>query len=136
MSNAEHAAVTWAIERQIRLFAFLNDAHDHDGVADLFTADGRFARPTDPDNVIAGRENIRTFFRDRPQRATLHFMANTVVDIECADRASARSYILLLVGGGAIGGQFHDRLSKEEGRWLFAERCGSVLPSVSVKAAV
>ena len=127
MNEDGDAATAWAIERQIRLFAFRNDAHDHDGVADMFTLDGTFARPTDPDAVIAGRENIRSFFRDRPRRVTLHYMCNTVVDLEGEDRATARSYILLLAGDRMIGGQFYDRLEKERGQWLFAERRGSVL---------
>ena len=126
MSNPSFNPAAWEIEQQIRRFAIRNDEHDHDGLAAMFTADGSFARPTDPENVISGRESIRAFFRDRPKRATLHFMSNTVVEFEGEQDATARSYIILMANGTSVAGEFRDRLRQENGEWLFVKRRGSL----------
>lgn len=118
--------VAWAVEQQIRRFAMLNDAHDHDGIAAMFTPDGSFARPTDPDTPIIGREQIRTFFRDRPRRVTRHVMANTVVETESATRVRAHSYVVLHLSDRMLVGDFHDVLVLQEGEWLFTERRGTL----------
>lgn len=116
----------WAIEQQIRRFAMLNDAHDHDGIAALFTVDGRFSRPTEPDAPVIGRDAIRSFFRDRPKRTTRHVMANTVVTRIAADRATAHSYVVLYLDTQVLVGDFHDAFGLEDGQWLFTERRGSL----------
>ena len=116
----------WAIEQQIRRFAMLNDAHDHDGIAALFTVDGRFSRPTEPDAPVIGRDAIRSFFRDRPKRTTRHVMANTVVTRIGADRAAAHSYVVLYLDTQVLVGDFHDAFGLEDGQWLFTERRGSL----------
>ena len=116
----------WAIEQQIRRFAMLNDAHDHDGIAALFTADGRFARPTEPDAPVISRDAIRIFFRDRAKRTTRHVMANTVVTHTAPDRATAHSYVVLYLDTQVLVGDFHDAFVLQDGQWLFAERRGSL----------
>lgn len=127
MTSPSFNQAAWEIEQQIRRFALRNDGHDHDGLAAMFTVDGSFARPTDPTNIIRGRENIRVFFRDRPKRATLHYITNTVVDLRGDHGAIAESYVLLATGGETISGRFYDRLDRENGEWLFVERRGSIL---------
>lgn len=118
--------IAWAVEMRIRRLAMLNDAHDHDGLAAMFTDDGSFARPTDPDAPIIGREAIRTFFRDRPKRVTRHVMANTVVDIISTHEVCAHSYVLLHMADKTLVGDFFDRLLFQDGLWLFAERRGTL----------
>lgn len=118
--------VAWAVELQIRRFAMLNDAHDADGLAAMFTEDGSFARPSEPDAPVIGRENIRAFFRDRPRRTTRHVMANTIVDIVSDRKVRAHSYVVLYMANKTLIGDFHDRLELHDGIWLFAERRGTL----------
>ncbi len=118
--------IEWAVERQIRRFAMLNDAHDADGLAAMFTADGSFARPSEPDAPVAGREAICAFFRDRPRRVTRHVMANTTVDILSVREVRAHSYVVLYMADKTLIGDFHDRMELHDGVWLFAERRGSL----------
>lgn len=118
--------IEWAVERQIRRFAMLNDAHDHDGLAAMFTDDGSFARPTEPDAPIIGKEAIRTFFRDRPKRVTRHVMANVLVDGVSEGVVRAHSYVVLHMADKTLVGDFFDRLVLQDGQWLFAERRGTL----------
>jgi len=119
-----------AIAAQIYRFAQANDAHDHDALAEMFTQDGTFARPTEPDRPVEGREAIRAFFRDRPARRTRHVMANVVVDFLSETEARARSYVVLYSGERGetvLIGDFDDRLVLESDRvWRFASRRGSL----------
>lgn len=118
--------IEWTVERRIRRFAQLNDAHDHDALAAMFTADGSFARPSDPSVPILGREAIRAFFRDRPQRITRHVMANTLVDIVSDRQVRAHSYVVLYMADKTLIGDFFDHLVLQDGVWLFAERRGTL----------
>jgi hypothetical protein len=101
----------------------------------MFTLDGSFTRPTDPENPLEGRERIRLFFGDRAKRQTRHIMSNTVVDVVSDDEAHARSYVLLSSGDNGeqrLVGQFTDVLRREGDRWLFhsvAENAGLHLKS-------
>ena len=127
----------WEIETLICRFALLNDAGDADALAALFTLDGSFARPSEPERPARGREAIAAHFRDRPKRLTRHLVSNIVVDIEGPTAAKAQSYLVLYtapIGSTTpaiadpiqlIGG-FNDRLVREEGEWRFAERRGSL----------
>jgi len=129
MTHQERQTIEIACERLIRQFALLNDAHDHAALAALFTEDGSFARPTNRDQPIEGRQAIHAFFRDRPARTTRHLMSNIVVDVTSATQAIAHSYVLLFTGEGGekmLIGDFHDVLRKEEGCWKFAQRSGSL----------
>jgi ketosteroid isomerase-like protein len=132
LPDAERAEMERACERLIREFAFHNDAGDYERLAACFTEDGSFARPTDPANPVRGRDAIRAFFRDRPPRVSRHLFVNTVVDVTGADQARARSYVLLYTGTDVLAdpvqlvGDFHDRMRRVDGRWLFEERRGSV----------
>jgi hypothetical protein len=118
--------IEWAVEKQIRRFAMLNDAHDHDGLAAMFTDDGSFARPSDPDTPVIGKEELRAFFRDRPQRTTRHVMANILVEILSETEVRAHSYVLLYMPDKVMVGDFFDRLVLQDGSWLFAERRGTL----------
>lgn len=129
MDDDRHGKIEAACEKLIRQFAWMNDAHQHDTLADMFTLDGSFARPTDPENPIVGRERIRSFFGDRAKRQTRHIMSNTVVDVVSDDEAHARSYILLYSGDNGeqrLVGEFADVLRREGDRWLFHSRRGTL----------
>lgn len=130
MTDNSNRDIESACERLIRQFAFLNDAHDHDALAAMFVSGGSFARPSDPDNPVIGREEIRAFFRDRPKRRTRHVISNTVVEVESQNLARARSYVVLYSGGrgeNVLVGDFHDVFRREEtGEWRFQSRRGSL----------
>lgn len=121
-------------ERLIKLFAVLNDQADYQRMVEMFTPDGCFARPSQPDDLICGREAILDAFRKRPVRVSRHFVTNTLVEVEDENTASAQSYILLFTGEAGevksdppyLIGTFRDRLVRLDGEWRFKERRGSV----------
>lgn len=116
--------------RAIYRFAMFNDAHDHNGLANMFTEDGSFARPSAPAQPITGREMLRAFFRDRPKQRTRHFMCNPLIEILSKEVVDARSYVLLVTGEQGdkiLAGNFDDRLHRTaDGAWLFHRRRGSL----------
>jgi hypothetical protein len=139
MTEAERRAIEADCERLIKLYVNLNDAQDWTGVAALYTADARFARPSRPDEFVVGREAILASFLARPARAQRHVIANTVVDVDDADHARAFSVIVLYMGEAAEPGElpamdpkspligtFTDRLVRTEDGWRFSERVGGL----------
>jgi ketosteroid isomerase-like protein len=127
-----------AIAELITRYAALNDAGDWDGVAALYTDDGRMSRPTAPEDFIAGRAAILAAFRSRPLRATRHIVANVLVTLESETEARATSQILLFTGTSAgeglpvrsatppLVGSYRDRLTRTNDGWRFLERRGSL----------
>jgi len=139
MTEAERRAIEVDCERLIRLYVNLNDAQDWAGVAALYTADARFARPSRPGEFVVGREAILESFLARPARAQRHVIANTVVDVDDADHARAFSVIVLYMGEAAEPGElpamdpnspligtFTDRLVRTDDGWRFSERVGGL----------
>jgi ketosteroid isomerase-like protein len=126
-----------AITELITRYAALNDAGDWDGVAALYTDDGRMSRPSAPDEFIAGRAAILAAFRSRPVRAARHIIANVLVTLDSETEARASSQILLFTGVSAgdglpvqsaapLVGTYRDRLTKTPHGWRFVERRGSL----------
>ena len=126
-----------AIAELITRYAALNDAGDWDGVAALYTDDGRMSRPSAPDDFIAGRAAILAAFRARPLRAARHIIANVVVTLNSDTEARATSQILLFTGVSAgdglpvqsampLVGTYRDRLMRTPHGWRFLERRGSL----------
>jgi ketosteroid isomerase-like protein len=138
MTEDERRAIEADCERLIKHYINLNDAKDWPGIADLYTENARFARPSQPDVFIEGREALLASFYARPDRAQRHVIANVVVDVEDADHARAFSIIVLYQGDvGATGdlpemsgpplvGTFTDKLVRTADGWRFAERVGAL----------
>jgi hypothetical protein len=138
MDDTNAWAAKAAISELITRYAALNDAGDWDGVAALYTDDGRMSRPTAPEDFIAGRVAILAAFRSRPLRATRHIVANVLVALESETAARATSQILLFTGASAgeglpvqsatppLVGSYRDRLTRTDHGWRFAERRGSL----------
>jgi hypothetical protein len=137
MSPAERRAIEADIERLIKLYVNLNDAQDWKAVAELYTVDARFARPSKPGEFVEGRAAILVSFLARPPRAQRHVIANIVVDVEGPASARAFSVIVLYQGDPAPAGElpamsadspligtFTDRLALTDDGWRFAERIG------------
>lgn len=119
-----------AVEAVIRRFALLNDAGRWEELADLFTDDAVFARPSAPDRPLVGRPQILDAFRARPARLARHLVCNTVVTMTGPGAAEAFSYSVLVGveagGGGTLSvGHFDDRLVRRNGLWKFASRQGA-----------
>ena len=138
MDDTNAWAAKAAIAELITRYAALNDAGDWDGVAALYTDEGRMSRPTAPDDFIAGRAAILAAFRARPLRATRHVVANVLVALEGETDARATSQILLFTGTSAseglpvqsaappLVGSYRDRLTRTDRGWRFVERRGSL----------
>jgi ketosteroid isomerase-like protein len=138
MDETNAWAAKAAIAELITRYAALNDAGDWDGVAALYTDDGRMSRPSAPDHFIAGRAAILAAFQSRPLRAARHIVANVLVTLESETAARATSQILLFTAVSAgeglpvqsttppLVGTYRDRLMKTGHGWRFAERRGSL----------
>jgi ketosteroid isomerase-like protein len=137
LTSIERAAIGWECERLIHLYSMLNDAGDFQAMADMFTPDGVFARPSQGDVLIRGRDNILAAYTSRPPRFTRHMITTVVVTVEDADTVSAHSYLSLHTGhsGDSLPrtaessyfiGDFKDRMVRLNGEWKFKERLGSL----------
>jgi ketosteroid isomerase-like protein len=133
----ERAAIGWECERLIHHYAMLNDAGDFQAMAEMFTEDGVFARPTQSDVPIRGKAAILAAYASRPPRFTRHLITSVVVTVEDGDNARAHSYLTLYTGQAGEGlprsaepvyliGDFKDRFVREDGGWKFSERLGSL----------
>jgi len=137
LSSTDRAVIAWECERLIHHYAMLNDAGDFHAMAELFTTDGAFARPTDASNLIKGKGAILAMYLSRPPRFTRHMITSVVISVEDAGHATGHSYLSLHTApaGGTppvqadpsyLIGAFDDRFVREEGVWKFAERRGSL----------
>ena len=137
LTSIERAAIAWECERLIHLYSMLNDAGDFDGMVELFTEDGVFARPSEGEVLIRGKAAILQAYTSRPPRFTRHMITSVVVTVEDEDNARAHSYLSLHTGQPGEGlprpaepvyfiGDFKDRFVREDGVWKFSERLGSL----------
>ncbi len=146
LTEQDRALIEHRCIQLVNRFALLNDACDYEGLVALFTEDGVFARPTIPDQPMVGRAVILEQFRKRPPRTLRHLMANVVIDVQSATRATGVCYMILYAGPPPAEGEkgppktdstpligaFHDEFVKVDGQWLFAKRQGSLGLAVSV----
>ncbi len=137
LTSIERAAIAWECERLIHLYAMLNDAGDFGAMADMFTDDGVFARPSQGDVLIRGKAAILKAYAGRPARFTRHLITSVVVTVQDDSNASAHSYLSLHTGQPGEGfprpaepnyliGDFKDRFVRYGGVWKFSERLGSL----------
>jgi hypothetical protein len=141
MNETERMVIIEACRALIYRYAYLNDERDFEALADLFTDDGIFYRPSAPDTALVGREAILRALNARPPgTTTFHLCSDVLVDVDSPQQARARSRILLLSGSrGADGGHpepatikaplpgtFRDELKRTPLGWKFARRMGSL----------
>ena len=138
LSDLDRMLAEHACEKLVHQYAFASDRSDYRALADMYTQDGVFARPTLPDKPTVGREAIFTAFQARPPSTNRHVMTNVVIEAVSPTEATGECYIVLYRGpapeAGALPamnpvplvGQFKDRFVKVDGRWLFKERLGSL----------
>ena len=127
MTPGDQLAIEHACARLIALYANYNDEGRWDDVAALYVEDGIMARPSAPDDLIVGRDAILASFTARPARTSRHLCTNIVIDVVSPVEATGQSAVALFMPDKAPKlGWFHDRFVKHNGRWLFAQRLGSL----------
>ena len=142
-ADASAVAIERACERLVCEFAERVDAQDFAGLRELFAADARFARPTDPDNLIHGVDNIVNSYLARPRaRITQHLCCNVRIDARPPDRASGSCRVLLYTAdadqpetpgkgrkstASQLIGVFDDQFVLTTHGWRFAERRGRLV---------
>ena len=137
MNAVDQMLVEQRCQKLIFRYAMLTDQGDWDGLSAMFTEEASFARPTAPDDVIVGRDNILASFRSRKPTLTQHIVSNVLVSVESESKASASSVLQLFIGtpvtdnsvpshanSNPIVGRFHDKFELVGDCWLFSERRG------------
>lgn len=116
-----------AIRELMARYCFHFDSGEFDQWLDLFTKDGAFdlgAR-----GRFSGRESLQKFLKVIPLTDGLpmmkHCVMNSIVAVD-GDRASARSYVVVVQGGDtpsiSVAGRYEDQIAKVAGQWRFTER--------------
>ena len=139
MTDEERRAIEADCARLIHQYFWANDALDWAQVASLFAPNGRYARPSQPGVFVEGRAALLDSFTSRPARAQRHVVANILVDVESATRATAKSVLVLYMGDPAPPGElpvqqanspligfYHDIIVKTDEGWRFLERNGGL----------
>ena len=143
LSDLEVLVIERACERLINEFFEAIDVRNDAHLDNLFTTDATYARPTDPNTVMSGRDTIRKAFESRPTgRVTRHTCSNVRVTVESADRATGVSRVVLYTGpdqppphpqfgykadARILVGEFDDVFVKSPEGWRFSSRRGRVL---------
>jgi hypothetical protein len=139
-SAAERIEIERACERIIYAYSRALDLGDMSAAAGFFAENGSFARPMAPDNVIQGREAIRTALLTRPKDLlTKHLATNVMIDVVSRDEARGLSYLTMIsttppgnasppyVSAGPVYfGEINDRFVRADGEWRILERRGSI----------
>lgn len=138
--QSEKHAIERECEKLVIAFCNHNDARDYEALADLFTEDGVFARPSDPSNPIKGRANIRERFGAKPRELlTRHLVTNVLITVESREAARGVSYMTLFTGQEPEGaklpvpasstvqiGAVKSRFVRTIHGWRIAEHIGSL----------
>jgi hypothetical protein len=143
LSDSEIVAIERACERLIYEFAEAIDSRNDSHLANLFTEDATYARPTDPHTIISGRDTIVKTFEARPGgRVTRHLCTNVRVTVDSATRAHSVSRVVLIAGltepaahpqfgyeadARQLIGEFDDEFVKTPHGWRFSSRRGRVI---------
>lgn len=143
LSDLDRLLAEQACTKLVNEYALASDRSDYEALAAMYTEDGTFARPTQPDPPTVGRDAIYAAFQKRPPSTGRHVMANVVINVLGPTEATGECYIVLYRGpapeGGALPamnpvplvGGFRDKFAKVDGKWLFKERIGSLAYAAS-----
>ncbi len=143
VSDIEALVIERACEKLIYEFAAAIDARNDAHLANLFTEDATYARPTDPNTVISGRDIIVKTFEARPGgRVTRHICSNVHIVVDSPTRAHGVSRVVLIAGPSEpaphpqfghqadtrqLIGEFDDEFVKTPRGWRFSSRRGRVI---------
>src|SRR5262245_17426764 len=99
LTDVEILAIERVCEKLIYEFAEAIDLRNDRHLENLFAEDATYARPTDPNTVITGRDAIVSTFVARPGgRVTRHICSNVRITVDSATRAHGVSRVVLIAG--------------------------------------
>lgn len=132
MKDFEQLMIQAAITQRIQSFAQLNDAGQFQTLADFFSEDAEYARPSQPEDILRGKSQILASFLNRPARKTRHVVSHVMIRCHSAEQVSAHSQILLFIAdqehpdqfNRLMVGGFHDELILQQRQWYFKKRIG------------
>jgi len=142
MDQLQALYIEHACTRLINQFAVFNDAGRFQELVQLFSPEGRYARPIAPDAFIVGRADILASFEARPQdRVGRHLITNVVINVLDASHANGFCYVTLYSGSTAhkaekfglqaqasqFIGEYADQFVLTSDGWKFAERKGCII---------
>lgn len=142
MNASEIQAIELACMRLVNQFAVYSDQARYDELAALFTSDGRYARPTDPANVIEGHAKLLASFRARPQdKLTRHLVTNVLIDVTSPTTAKGLSYVTQYAGStdkpaatlgwqanaAQLVGEYSDEYVLTPAGWKIRQRSGKLI---------
>lgn len=142
MNLQETQSIELACSKLCNQFAVFNDAGNYNDLAALFIEEGRYARPTDPDNFVSGRAAILAAFKARPKdKITRHLISNIVVTVTSPTTAQGLCYVTLFNGStsnpaekfgfkansAVLIGEYHDEFVLTEAGWKFSQRGGRLV---------
>jgi ketosteroid isomerase-like protein len=136
VNRQQIATIQVECQQFINKVATLMDSAQWQELANCYTEDGVLFRPSDPDNGVQGRDAILASFRARPPRASCHLIANSVFEVQAADKVIAHSRVWLISGETSaqlviannklLVGSFIDQLVYVDNKWLIQRRHGSI----------
>lgn len=142
MDTLQRLAIELACTRLVNQFAVFNDSGRHEELAALFTEEGSYARPLDPDSFVHGPAAILAQFRARPQdKVFRHLITNILIDV--TGETTARGFCYVTLYGGSTSqpadrlgyrvippqlvGEYHDDFVLTPDGWRFQRRQGKLI---------
>ena len=126
MIPSDNVSVVFECTRLAHRFCCLADRSDAAGVANLFTANGKFERG---DLRVEGRAGIEKMTAARPPgMVTRHLLTTTLVEAIADDAAEGRHYCLVYVSGAGhnperpIVREYQDRYRLTDEGWRIESR--------------
>jgi hypothetical protein len=143
LTDLEILAIERACERLIFEFAEALDLRNERQLEHLLTDDCTYARPTDPNTIITGRDTLVKMFEVRPTgRVTRHLCSNVRITVDSPTRAHGVSRVVLVAGptdapahaqfgyksdARQLIGEYDDEFVKTPAGWRFSSRRGRVI---------
>ncbi len=134
-------AIELACTKLVNQFEVYNDLGRYDELAELFTEDGRYARPTAPANFVEGKANLLAAFKARPKdRLVRHLVTNILIDVTSSTTAKGISYVTQYSGStdkpapthgwqanpSCLVGEYTDDFVLTPAGWKIGQRSGKL----------
>ncbi len=138
----ELQAIELACTKLVNQFAVYNDLGRHEELAELFTDDGRYARPTDPASFVEGRAKLLAAFKARPQdKLVRHLVTNILIEVISPTTAKGFSYVTQYSGSttkpavthgwqanpSRLVGEYSDDFVLTPAGWKIKQRSGKLI---------